>query len=393
MMPTRLFAKCKFTLKHIFMYMIVFCVTFIIYCITNTTVLNVRKPLLKFHPREFSNSSHKTILLWTSFFGSSSWNVNFKLPKCKRYSPKTCELTSDRSRLETSEAVLFHLGNIVTIPSERRTQQIWVLFNMEPLPKIRRDLKQYNGVFNWTSWYRRQSTVPMYYGWVETKLDKSGAVLKDIFAEKTKMAFWAASNCEDDAHRYRTVKELQGYIDVDTYGECGDIQCSRWDKTCNEKLKKYKFVLSFENCHCKDYVTEKYWLALQREQIPIVHGGADYKALVPPRSFINVRDFPSISALATYIITVAQNRTLYNSYFDWMRYYHLPPCLETMNCFDLENYFCSLCGALHDRGIPGQTYTNLYKWATDDLPQCKEYTILVEQFIEDPLQDRSLSED
>ncbi|XP_067656953.1 alpha-(1,3)-fucosyltransferase C-like [Haliotis asinina] len=371
-MTIRLFPKCKVTPKNTFIYMNVFCVTCILYFVMSSRPIKERKAFLQFHQRQFSNSSRKTILLWTSFFGSRNWNVNnFNLPKCTKYSPKTCELTKDRSRLGTSAAALFHLSNLAALPTLRKTEQIWVLFNMEPLPKIRRDIKQYNGVFNWTSGYRRDSTVPIYYGWVETRLNQSGLILTDAFAEKSKMAVWIASNCEDDVHRYRLVKKLQQYLPVDTYGACGDLSC---DKNCDEKFKKYKFVLSFENSHCEDYITEKYWLGLQRNQIPVVYGGADYEAMVPPRSFINVRDFPTISALATYMLKVAHNRTLYNSYFDWMRNYHLPPCLETMNCFDLENYFCSLCGALHDRDIPGQTYTDLYEWATDDFPQCKEYT-------------------
>jgi len=54
--------------------------------------------------------------------------------------------------------------------------------------------------------------------------------------------------------------------DVDVYGSCGPLQCPRYlsaDK-CNKKLRNdYHFYLSFENSHCRDYITEKlFWNAL-----------------------------------------------------------------------------------------------------------------------------------
>ena len=82
-----------------------------------------------------------------------------------------------------------------------------------------------------------------------------------------------------------------------------------------------RFYLSFENALCKDYVTEKTFNALRLNtvrsfaslchcsffesfykeealkckmfQVPIVFGGADYRELLPPGSFINALDFPS----------------------------------------------------------------------------------------------------
>ncbi|XP_071089481.1 alpha-(1,3)-fucosyltransferase C-like [Haliotis cracherodii] len=330
-----------------------------------------------FNSEKVPNASHKTILLWTSLFNNNTWTLpNLNIPSCPKYYPNRCELTTDRTRLVTSDVLLFHSGDIDELPSIRRTGQIWVIFNMEALPNIRQSLKQFNGLFNWTTWYRTDSTVPMVYGYALKRPRRDKELSIDIFAEKSKMAFWAASNCDDPVHRYKVVHELKKHVDVDTYGRCGELVCDKSDKECFKKLTEYKFVLSFENSHCRDYVTEKYWLALRRRQIPIVYGGADYESLVLPRSYINVRDFTNLSALATYMIKVAANRTLYNSYFDWMREYELPPCNQEFNehCFDLESYFCSLCGALHDRTTPSQVYSNLHGWATNDLPQCQEFS-------------------
>ena len=62
----------------------------------------------------------------------------------------------------------------------------------------------------------------------------------------------------------------------------------------SECLSPYKFSLAFENSLCRDYVTEKFWRILNETlSIPIVMGGADYKALAPPDSYLDVTNFTS----------------------------------------------------------------------------------------------------
>ena len=57
--------------------------------------------------------------------------------------------------------------------------------------------------------------------------------------------------------------------------------------------RDYKFYLSFENSLCRDYVTEKFYNALQFTTVPIVYGSANYSTVAPRKSYIDVRDFSS----------------------------------------------------------------------------------------------------
>jgi hypothetical protein len=54
-----------------------------------------------------------------------------------------------------------------------------------------------------------------------------------------------------------------------------------------------RFYISFENAICKDYITEKTFNALKLNTIPIVLGGVNYMAELPPGSFINAAQFVS----------------------------------------------------------------------------------------------------
>ena len=87
---------------------------------------------------------------------------------------------------------------------------------------------------------------------------------------------------ESDREDY--VKELEKYFPVHIYGGCGTCSCPENDcgSTYNIKSKcldfiseNYMFYLSFENSICLDYVTEKFFKALNVGILPIVLGKYD----------------------------------------------------------------------------------------------------------------------
>lgn len=138
----------------------------------------------------------------------------------------------------------------------------------------------------------------------------------DQLKNRTKKIAWFSSHCPTHSRREDYVAELSKYIQVDIYGKCGPLKClTRNDKRCEVLLDEYKFYLAMENSLCPDYVTEKFYRALDRNVIPIVYGGADYTEYAPPNSYINVADFPSPKALAEYLLLLDSNDALYMNYF------------------------------------------------------------------------------
>ena len=61
-----------------------------------------------------------------------------------------------------------------------------------------------------------------------------------------------------------------------------------------------------------------------QNSVPVVLGGLskdDYTKLLPPHSFINIEDFPSVSSLADYLVFLGNNSDEYNKYHAWREEY------------------------------------------------------------------------
>ena len=332
--------------------------------------------LRKYKNVHFQEKEVKRILYWQPHIGENIGNTeNTCLKKC----PVKCESTDDINEIANVDAVDFHLSNLWTkvwrigtrstiqFPTYRRPDQVWIVSNMEPPQHLWGDLKVFNGVFNWTRWYRSDATLGWYYGFPhklnEAEIVNATKLMKgrNIFKEKTKGIMGRISNCVDQNKRYKTIHAMKKYVDIDMFGLCYNKPCGKpsdqWDKSCDVIMKQYKFYLAFENNDCKDYVTEKYWFALERDQIPIVNWKSLDKSIVIPNSYINIYDFKDIKSATDFIKKVSENETLYNSYFDWkMRHSNYPPCPS-----------CDICKALHDRERPAQVIEDFDGWVRNDI--------------------------
>lgn len=171
-----------------------------------------------------------------------------------------------------------------------------------------------------------------------------------ILKNKIKTAFWIASHCPTEIKREAYVKALQQFVDVDIYGECGNLTCPNGG--IDKLASNYYFYLSFENSICPDYITEKYWRNFNHPVVPVVMGGGNYSESSGFHSFIDVNDYETVQDLANYLKYLINNRTEYLQYFKWKN--------------DVVMYqkdeWCRLCEKLHDPSEPEQVYHNMTQW-------------------------------
>ena len=200
-------------------------------------------------------------------------------------------------------------------------------------------VKQWDGAFNLTASYRRDSDITRHWGSVDQLLynarfsgrheitfDKH---MFDLMAKKTKVnhTAWFVSNCDHtngaNARWDYALKLIEAGLKLDGYGECFHRRLRNgtapWSK--GGLLEKYKFYLAFENSiHCNDYISEKFWRnALSTGAVPIVFGPwkQDVIDIAPVKSFIHVDDFASAADLVEFVDYLAHNDTAYMEYHAW----------------------------------------------------------------------------
>lgn len=283
---------------------------------------------------------------------------------------RNCLLSVDDSRVNESDAVLFHLHQTRgphELPKYRPPGQIWIFFTDEsPLHTFLLTRKyamgDYDGLFNWSMTYRSDSDVPVPYGRTVPLTPEEGSVYeeRDFAKSKSRGVAILGSNCGGQNRRWDYVRELQKHMTVDVYGGCGTRSCpGHFVKDC-PVIKDYKFYLAFENSNCAEYITEKlWWNAYHKETVPVVMGArkSDYERLCPPNSFIHVDDFESPAELARYLSFLLNNDTAYNSFFEWKRKYKV---LNEHGYFGSPSlHVCRMCEALNRKSAAPKIYTDL----------------------------------
>lgn len=311
------------------------------------------------------NRSVKYVLYWTTMLGSDKFHFSRTgselFSNCEH---SNCFATSDRSLLQVDQydALIFYAPRHQVpdcdeeIPKKRSPHQRYIYANSETPLRFYGGKTQYilNNFYNWTMSYRLDSDIPRRHGWVIEQKTNYKLPGKDFVRNKTRPIAWFMSNCQSVNMREHLASQIQKYIDVDIYGDCGTLKCPK-NKNCLDMVeKKYMFYLSFENSYCKDYTTEKLYRVLQKNVIPIVYGGGNYNKEAPPHSVINVENFKTIQSLAEYLKYLSTDPDSYLQYFQWKKKY----IVETTSARTV----CKLCKMLNDPNSPKKVYENIRHW-------------------------------
>ena len=332
-------------------------------------------------PGSFNGERSRLVLIYTKFFGRSGWAGQegtgpFSQFRGKPCLYQNCNLTYQKSDFSSSDVVIFHGRDLPSVSSlrelnaKRPPNQAWVFFILES-PVHSPDPRPLSGLFNWLMTYHTDSDIYRPYGFYTPVQpgDEIPQAKKDYSHGKDKLVVWTVSNCH--GKRFSYVKKLKEYIKVDILGGCGGQACAKMGpqaKDCTQILRSYKFQLAFENSDCEDYVTEKYWLSpMVNEIVPVVMGGGDYKKVAIPGSYINVLDFPSVKALADYLLFLSSNNTAYNEYFHWKTKYKA----ESLSS-PWSPWTCNLCELANNATAKSKVYENLEEfWSRK---QCKKFS-------------------
>ncbi|ELU00220.1 hypothetical protein CAPTEDRAFT_151385 [Capitella teleta] len=302
------------------------------------------------------------------FFDNDHGSTSFK--GCPE---SLCNITYDRSFLNESSLVLFHSRdfNAKDLPDHRMQDQRFTFMSMEsPANSMMPMDRSISTMFNLTMTYMSSSDIVVKYGDVVRRKTP----FPDINYAKTKSrgTLWYVSNCftEGSIIRWEFVKDLRQLVDVDVFGLCGDPdpcmlnikKMRRRNATCSKEMEKsYRFYLAMENSLCVDYITEKFWYALNNDMVPIVMGASieEYQKVAPPLSFIHVNQFASVEELSAHLIYLQVNDDAYNQYMTWKRNFTV-----RQNVF-LSEILCLLCSKAQQRAQHRASYS-LKEWWNED---------------------------
>ena len=283
------------------------------------------KPIVNVEPKV--NTEPKVILFWTTYYGMGRWKINAGREVCGQY---TCLLTYDKGQYVKANALMFHHRTdwLLRLPTDRPRipSQRWVLYNRESSwwgPKGGQ-LDKANNLLNWTMGFRKDNdiTIPtaiVRKGQFKEGFDPNKNYLEgksgDVTALMSACIYYPHPGYEP-RRRYMDFLAKHG-LNFDMYGKCGK-DCGGKFSACSNVLKKYKFVLAFENSLCDEYVSEKpYRNGLQLGVVPVVMSGANLSDpyVLPPGSFIDAGQFSSVFALVSFLKKVGSDPKLYSKIF------------------------------------------------------------------------------
>ena len=103
--------------------------------------------------------------------------------------------------------------------------------------------------------------------------------------------------------------------------------------------------------------SEKLYRPLNLSVVPVVYAAPTVQKIVPPHSYIDVRNFKSLKHLAEYLLRLNKTDAEYMSYFAWRK--HFAVLWNPRNPMAL---FCRLCHYLHTVKSPKiiESYTDWF---------------------------------
>jgi len=232
------------------------------------------------------------------------------------------ELTTEHKYMDQAAAVIFHMPTLPQRDSiwtavRKKEGQLWVFWSMECEAHYKWQYQpEIAGLFDIMATYKLDSDLPVPYFY-------SGYhnLLRNKPVPKTEFLNAFISSSFDQSGRLKYLKELMSCISVHSYGRALNNKQLDSDEGITTKGKiiaSYKFSVAFENAIAKDYVTEKFFEPLIAGSVPIYLGAPNIDDFTPgDKCYINAHSFPSVKALADYLLELENNDEAYIEYLKW----------------------------------------------------------------------------
>ena len=271
------------------------------------------------------------------FFPNQNGNLDCTVDtKSPYHCPSGCSvrITTDKAEASTADALIWYSNHVedgYAVPARSHPHQKYIIFLHQPLSQnlfltSNRSWPELGGrttasQFDWLLSYHKLSDILYTYsrGSAETFAPPPvNLSTRNLFAPVS----WAARKCQDRP-RIRFVEDFMRHVEVDSFGDC--LHTRDWPTGMSypmqyDHLANYKFYLALEAAVCEDYVSERYWLALERGSVPIVWAAPNFTEKFAPtrRSIIDVQDFDEDAGrVAQYVKYLHGNDTAYAEYLEW----------------------------------------------------------------------------
>ena len=167
---------------------------------------------LKSDMNQSESSNLKTILFWHEFYPHNDW-LTRKIPSFFDGCEHKCIATRNRSQLNNAHAVAFYtrdLKELKFMPKRIDRNQLWIMYFMESPVHVVIPMKRFNGVFNATMTYKRESDI--YFPQAEfmrNESSESTSNFANYAAGKTGLVSWFVSHCSTQSKRENFVEQLK----------------------------------------------------------------------------------------------------------------------------------------------------------------------------------------
>lgn len=167
-----------------------------------------------------------------------------------------------------------------------------------------------------------------------------------VHENKPELAMASAfiSNCGAQSFRLQAIEALiANNVTIEQYGNCGRTKEARDGNDKIATIARHIFTLAFENSEEEDYVTEKFFQALEAGTVPVSLGAPNIDDYAPqPETYLHLRTLEDVPRVASRMREIANTPSLYRHYLRY-KTEGLSDKFLALTDMTIPHTFCQAC--------------------------------------------------